>query len=76
MSDNIPGREPDTLCVYLRMQFIRFVFSFLYVRNWYNGHMELSQPRVALFSSALFLFVLALTLIAVLQAPVEYVVTP
>lgn len=54
------------------MHFLRFVFSFLFVRNWYTGQMELSRPRVALFSSGLFLFMLALTLIAVLQAPVEY----
>lgn len=54
------------------MHFLRFVFSFLFVRNWYTGEMELSRPRMALFSSGLFLFMLALTLIAVLQAPVEY----
>lgn len=58
------------------MSFVRFVFSFLYVRNWYTGEMELSRPRVALFSSALFLFMMAFTIIAVLQAPYEYVVTP
>lgn len=57
------------------MNFIRFIFSFLYVRNWYTGEMEISRPRVALFSAALFLFMLALTMIAILQAPVEYVVT-
>jgi hypothetical protein len=54
------------------MQFIRFVFAFLFVRNWYTGEMELSRPRMALFSSGLFLLMLALTLIAILQAPVEY----
>ncbi|MBY0310340.1 hypothetical protein K2Q16_04320 [Patescibacteria group bacterium] len=54
------------------MNFFRFVFSFLFVRNWYTGKMELSRPRMALFSSGLFLFMLALTLIAILQAPVEY----
>jgi hypothetical protein len=57
------------------MSFLRFVFHFLYVRNWYTGEMELSRPRVALFSSALLLFMLALTMIAILQAPVEYVIT-
>ncbi len=58
------------------MDFLRFVFSFLYVRNWYNGQMELSRSRVALFASALFLFMLAFTIIAILQAPIEYVVQP
>jgi hypothetical protein len=55
------------------MSFIKFAFSFLYVRNWYTGEKELSRPRVALFCGALFLIMLALTIIAVLQAPVTYV---
>lgn len=59
----------------MEKSFIRFVFAFLYVRNWYTGEMELSRPRVALFSSALFLIMLAITIIAVLQAPVEYLAT-
>lgn len=54
------------------MNFWRFVFSFLYTRNWHNGQMELSRPRVALFSAFLFLLVLALALISILQAPIEY----
>ena len=58
------------------MDFIRFVFSFLYVRNWYTGEMELSRSRVAIFSSALLLVTLAVMIIAILQAPVEYIVTP
>jgi hypothetical protein len=54
------------------MTFWRFIFSFLYVRDWHTGQMELSRPRVALFSASLFLMVLALTLITVLQAPIDY----
>lgn len=54
------------------MSFWRFVFSFLYTRNWYSGQMELSRPRVALFGSALLLIVLALLLISLLQTPIEY----
>lgn len=54
------------------MNFWRYVFSFLYTRNWHNGQMELSRPRLALFSSALFLLILALVFISILQAPVEY----
>jgi hypothetical protein len=58
------------------MDFVRFVFGFLYVRNWYTGEMELSRPRVTLFSSALFLFLLAITIVAILQAPIEYQTRP
>lgn len=54
------------------MTFWRFIFSFLYVRDWHTGQMELSRPRVALFSALLFLLVLALTLITVLQSPIDY----
>lgn len=54
------------------MSFLRFVFSFLYIRNWHNGQMELSKPRVMLFAASVFLFVLAAILIGILQAPVEY----
>lgn len=57
------------------MTFWRFVFSFLFVRNWHTGEMELSRPRVALFFATLFLMVLAITLITILQAPVEYTVS-
>ncbi len=55
------------------MTFWRFVFSFLYVRNWHTGDLELSRPRLALLSAALFLLVLAVMLITVLQTPIEYV---
>ena len=54
------------------MGFFKFLFSFLYVRNWHTGEMELSRPRLALFFSAVFLIVLALAIISVLQAPVVY----
>lgn len=55
------------------MNFWRFVFSFLYVRDWHTGQTELSRPRLALFSASLFLFILAAALITVLQTPIEYV---
>ena len=47
-------------------------FSFLYVRNWHDGQLELSRPRVALFAGSLFLLVLAITIITILQTPIEY----
>lgn len=55
------------------MTFWHFVFSFLYIRNWHTGKLELSRPRVALFAAGLFLVLLALTMITALQAPVVYV---
>lgn len=55
------------------MDFIKFTFSFLFVRNWYSGQMELSRPRLAVFCGGIFLLLLALTMIAILQTPVEYV---
>lgn len=53
------------------MNFVRFIFSFLYVRNWHTGELELSRSRMAIFCAALFLVLLALTMIHFLQAPVE-----
>jgi hypothetical protein len=57
------------------MTFLRFIFGFLFVRNWHTGQMELSRPRVSIFCAALFLILLALTMIYILQAPVEYSVS-
>ena len=54
------------------MNFLRFVFSFLFVRNWHTGEMELSRSRMAIFAAAIFLILLALTMISFLQSPVEY----
>jgi hypothetical protein len=54
------------------MDFFQFVFSFLYVRNWHTGHLELSRSRVALFAGGLFLLLLGMLLATFLQAPVVY----
>lgn len=54
------------------MNFLQFVFSFLFVRNWHTGKKELSRPRVGLFLGALIVVVLALTIISFLQSPVVY----
>jgi hypothetical protein len=54
------------------MNFFRFVFSFLYVRNWHTGQLELSRPRVALFVSGIILLILGLLIINFLQTPVTY----
>jgi len=55
------------------MDIIRFVFWFLYVRNWHTGEQELSHARLALFSAMTFLIFLAVAIAVVMQAPVEYV---
>lgn len=54
------------------MDFWQFVFSFLYIRNWNTGELELSRPRVALFAAGVFFVLLGLLLATVLQAPVVY----
>lgn len=54
------------------MKVLEFVFSFLFVRNWYTGKMELSQPRMILFSSMLFIVLLGVVLAFFLQSPIEY----
>lgn len=55
------------------MSFLKFAFSFLYVRDWNTGKMELSRPRVALFGAGIFLLLLALAIIGILEASVEYI---
>lgn len=55
------------------MSFIKFVFSFLFVRNWHTGQMEISRSRMSIFCAVLFLVLLALTMISFLQAPVVYI---
>ena len=55
------------------MSFLKFAFSFLYVRNWHTGELELSRPRLAICFAVLFLIMLALTIINFLQAPVTYI---
>lgn len=54
------------------MSFFRFVFSFLYTRNWHTGQMELSRPRLMLFGAFLLLLAVAISMIAFLQIPIEY----
>lgn len=54
------------------MDIFRFIFPFLYARNWYTGEYELSRPRVALFSGMLFLVLLGVLMALILQSPVIY----
>ncbi|MDA8597200.1 hypothetical protein N9L26_02580 [Candidatus Pacebacteria bacterium] len=50
----------------------RFIFGFLYVRDWHSGQMELSRPRVVLFAGMLSLIVLGILIALILQRPVTY----
>lgn len=54
------------------MKFITFMFSFLFVRNWHTGQLELSHPRVALFLGMVGLVLLGLLLTVFLQTSIEY----
>ena len=54
------------------MKFIRFMFSFLYVRNWHTGQYELSRPRAISFGCFIAFVLVGLTAALILQAPVEY----
>ena len=51
---------------------LRFVFSFLYTRNWHTGQQELSLPRVALFVGMVALIALVVLLGLFLQTPITY----
>lgn len=54
------------------MQVFRFVFPFLFVRNWHDGSWELSRARIILFSAALTLLLSGVVIAYILQAPVQY----
>ncbi len=55
------------------MEIFRFLFHFLYVRNWHSGQMELSRPRVVVFLGMLTLISLGVLIAWFLQTPVNYV---
>lgn len=55
------------------MQFIRFIFPFLFVRNWHNGSWEFSRARFLLVSVFIGLLLIGFGIIYVLQMPVEYI---
>ena len=54
------------------MHFVKFIFRFLFARNWYSGELELSRPRVTLFFAMIFIVLLGLAMATILQAPVSY----
>ncbi|MFT5849362.1 MAG: hypothetical protein ACI9H6_000167 [Patiriisocius sp.] len=58
------------------MMIFKFIFPFLYARDWHSGREELSKPRVALFGAMLCIILLGVLLAIILQAPVNYSTLP
>ncbi|GEM_PF-1067438 len=58
------------------MMIFKFIFPFLYARDWHSGRRELSTPRVALFSAMVCIVLLGVLLAIILQSPVTYNTLP
>ncbi len=56
----------------MNLHILRFVFPFLFVRNWNDGSWELSRARCILMATGILLILLSLVLAYILQAPVVY----
>lgn len=54
------------------MRILRFVFPFLFVRNWYDGSFEFSKARCVIFCASLALLLIGAVIAYMLQAPVLY----
>lgn len=54
------------------MNFFRYIFRFLYVRNWHTGAWELSRRRVYWFTGVSVILVITILLIFFAQLPVVY----
>lgn len=54
------------------MDFIRYVFGFLYIRNWHTGAKELSRQRLYWFMGIIVFFGISAILIYIAQSPVIY----
>lgn len=56
----------------MTMRFLRFIFPFLFQRNWYSGAWELSRARVILCLAGIVLVSIGIGIAYMLQAPVVY----
>ena len=54
---------------------IRFIFPFLFERNWHDGSWELSRSSLVIFIAVLIVGVLAICIAYMMQAPVSYKTT-
>lgn len=55
------------------MKFLRFVFPFLFVRNWETGEHEVSVPRLYIVLAGCILTCASLAVAYFLQLPVVYI---
>lgn len=55
------------------MKFTRFVFPFLFVRNWYDGSWKISLPRLIIFGAIFVLCALGVLIAYQLHAPSVYI---
>ncbi len=55
------------------LHILRFVFPFLFVRNWHDGSWELSRARCILTATGVLFILLSLVIAYILQAPVVYI---
>ncbi len=55
------------------LHLLRFVFPFLFVRNWHDGSWELSRARSILMTIGIVFILLSLVIAYILQAPVLYI---
>lgn len=54
------------------MSFFRFIFPFLFVRNWYDGTWEISKVRFIFFCALIAFILIGVGVAYVLQMPVVY----
>jgi hypothetical protein len=60
----------------MNRRIFRFVFPFLFIRNWHDGSWELSRARCILVVTGILLIFLSLVIAYILQAPAVYIATP
>jgi hypothetical protein len=54
------------------MHIVRFIFPFLFARNWYTGAWEFSWQRFTLFALTVGFIILGVIIAVILQTPVTY----
>jgi len=54
------------------MKFFKFIFPFLYARDWHTGNLEISRPRLILFIAMICIVLLGVLMAAILQTPTSY----
>ncbi len=56
------------------MNILRFIFPFLFVRNWHDGHWELSRVRCVFFIVLMLFLSIGFGIAYMLHLPVLYTV--